>query len=86
MMSQKTQESIIDDIQNFDERDCKTFLKALVDEVVHVDDKDGDLKRVSLQDVKDCIDIVVSSKPDGYWNLDTAVRDYFTNAYLKMHI
>ncbi len=71
MMSYKTQVAIIENIQAFNKFDLKTFHAALAEETT---------------DRQDLCDMINVKCPDDYNRLDTAVRDCYMNAFLKMHI
>ena len=71
MMSAEVQEAIVKNIQGFDDREKRQFRMHLVEEAFC----DEDL-----------VDMISVKGMGDYWNLDTAVRDNYMDAYLKMHI
>ena len=71
MISTEVQEAIIQNIKEFDERERQQFKMRLVEEAYN----DQDL-----------IDMINVKETEDYWDLDTAVRDNYMDAFLKMHI
>jgi CRISPR/Cas system CSM-associated protein Csm2 small subunit len=86
MMSVNTQRAIIKDIQGFRGKELKTYLKSLIDTIDTMGDDDVDLRKSAFLDLKDFLDVIADTKPTKYHELDTLARDYFMEAYLKMHI
>ena len=71
MLSVEVQNAIIQNIQEFDEREKRQFKMHLVEEAY---------------DDKDLVDMININKSEDYWALDTVVRDAYIDAFLKMHI
>lgn len=78
MMNVKTQEAIVNNILEFDERERKRFIKYLVDICVRYNGTD-------IIGEDDLIDGINIKSVSDYWELDTVGRERYMDAFLKMH-
>lgn len=89
MISARVQESMVTDIQcDFDSNEMAEFIGCLCKELTPGGwaSKDQKLKEFFLEDLVDCLNVAFEEDNVGkYWELDTAVREHFTSAYMKMH-
>ena len=80
IISGETFSYMIKDVQNCQsEYEFKEFLKDLIDEIP-LDMKE---KELFIDDLKRCLDRTVEDNDKNFWEMDTALRDYFLNAILK---
>lgn len=88
MISARVQEAMVTDIQTgFDKDDMTRFIYALCEELCPGGFQDRMSREYFLEDLTDCLKVALAEdETKKYWELDTALRDHFTDAYMKMHI
>lgn len=75
MITAETQNAIVKNIlEDFDIKERREFIKQLTDMAIY-EGGEGDL-----------IEMLNVDTQDEYWRLDTALRDMYIDAFLKMHI
>lgn len=87
LISGDTYTQMVIDSQNCNDGETfKAFLHALIDSIpvpttagLMLDDD----KRFFIEDIKQCLDVTMDSDAKNFWQIDTALRDYYLDAIMK---